>query len=46
MIALEKGDDVLANRVMAGDEKVNRQEVELDHPLTELIVRRQPAANL
>lgn len=45
MIALEKGDEVLADRVIKGDEKVNRQEVELDHSLTELIVRRQPAAN-
>lgn len=45
MVALEKGDEALADRVIAGDEKVNRQEVELDHALTELIVRRQPAAN-
>ena len=45
MIALEKGDELLADRVIKGDEKVNRQEVELDHSLTELIVRRQPAAN-
>lgn len=45
MISLENSDDVLADKVIKGDEKVNRQEVELDHSLTELIVRRQPAAN-
>lgn len=43
--ALEKSDEALADRVIKGDEKVNKQEVELDHALTELIVRRQPAAN-
>ncbi len=43
--SLEKNDAELAVRVVAGDEKVNRQEVELDRACTELIVRRQPAAN-
>ncbi len=43
--ALEKGDAGLAEKVVAGDMQVNRQEVELDHACAQLIVRRQPAAN-
>ena len=45
IVALEKGDVALAEKVVAGDAQVNRQEVELDHACAQLIVRRQPAAN-
>lgn len=45
MAAMEKGDVTLAEKVVAGDDRVNRQEVELDHACAQLIVRRQPAAN-
>lgn len=42
--SLRDGDVALAERVMAADEQVNQMQVSLDHALTELIVRRQPAA--
>lgn len=45
IFALEKGDVALAEKGVASDAWVNRQEVELDHACTQLIVRRQPAAN-
>lgn len=45
MLAMERGDAVLAQKVVDSDALVNRQEVELDHACAQLIVRRQPAAN-
>jgi phosphate transport system protein len=43
--ALERGDLVLADEVVATDHDVNRQEVELDEACAHLIARRQPAAS-
>jgi len=43
--ALENGDLMLADEVVATDHDVNRQEVELDEACAHLIARRQPAAS-
>ncbi|MDP2794456.1 MAG: phosphate signaling complex protein PhoU [Sulfurisoma sp.] len=43
--ALENGDLMLADQVVATDHDVNRQEVELDEACAHLIARRQPAAS-
>jgi len=43
--ALESGDLVLADEVIATDHDVNRHEVELDEACAHLIARRQPAAS-
>ena len=43
--ALERGDLLLADQVVAADHDVNRQEVELDEACAHLIARRQPAAS-
>lgn len=42
--ALQEGEVLLAEKVMATDEKVNQLQVSLDNACTEVIVRRQPAA--
>jgi phosphate transport system protein len=43
--ALDNGDLVLADHVVATDHDVNRHEVELDEACAHLIARRQPAAS-
>jgi len=43
--ALATGDRALADDVIAGDHKVNAMEVALDGDCSQVIVRRQPAAN-
>lgn len=43
--AFEAGDLALAGQVAAGDDAVNALEVALDEACSQLIVRRQPAAN-
>ncbi|RLJ62123.1 phosphate signaling complex protein PhoU [Sulfurisoma sediminicola] len=43
--ALETGDLMLADEVVATDHDVNRHEVELDEACAHLIARRQPAAS-
>jgi phosphate transport system protein len=43
--SFRNGDATQADRVIKGDEEVNRMEVTLDDICTHLIVKRQPAAN-
>jgi phosphate transport system protein len=43
--ALATGNVQLSEDVIAADHKVNAMEVQLDHDCSQLIVRRQPAAN-
>src|SRR5438874_308824 len=43
--ALGSGDRALADEVIANDHKVNGMEVSLDEDCSQVIVRRQPAAN-
>ena len=45
MAAFLSGDIVRAEKVIRGDEEINRLEVALDGACSQLIVRRQPAAN-
>jgi len=45
MVSFRTGNIELADRVIKGDEAVNRLEVSLDDTCSHLIVRRQPAAN-
>ena len=45
MTALLTGDIGKAEKVIRGDDEINRLEVELDKSCAQLIVRRQPAAN-
>ncbi|HET7669031.1 MAG TPA: phosphate signaling complex protein PhoU [Burkholderiales bacterium] len=43
--ALASGDRVLADEIIANDHKINAMEVALDGDCSQVIVRRQPAAN-
>ncbi len=45
MESLHQGDSDLAEKVLRADAEINRLEVNLDSVCTNLIVRRQPAAN-
>jgi len=45
MLSLHEGSIELAEKVMKADVEINRLEVSLDSACTNLIVRRQPAAN-
>jgi len=45
MESLNEGDIHLAEKVLNSDVEINRLEVSLDNACTQLIVRRQPAAN-
>src|SRR5882672_2254607 len=43
--ALQSGDRALIDEIIANDHKVNAMEVALDNDCSQVIVRRQPAAN-
>lgn len=45
MRGLETGDILLIDQVINNDQRVNRQEVDIDEACTHLIARRQPAAS-
>ncbi|RJX31612.1 MAG: phosphate transport system regulatory protein PhoU [Oxalobacter sp.] len=45
MKALDERDEALAEKVLASDVEINQLEIRLDKACTELIVKRQPAAN-
>ncbi len=45
MASLHEGDVTLAEKVLISDVEINQLEISLDNACTQLIVRRQPAAN-
>ncbi|MFP3700730.1 PhoU domain-containing protein, partial [Burkholderia sp. SIMBA_013] len=44
LLAIQKGDAELAEKVLSSDHKVNKLEVQIDEECVHIIAKRQPAA--